>query len=282
MMITLLIAGIGAILAGLLAILFGIPVKEFSFGNTLILAGAIAMGTGMMLLVQLMVLRELKNIVRRLGPRTPAEARPRAVLAPVNPPGAAAGDDGFPLPRDWSAEPGRGEPAGAHLPWRDEAADRTREATTEPAPADPASQPATKPRRNLLFSSNLRRERERAQARAELSASDRPIPPPAELDEPPATFENAWPKAGRSRSGEVLLPRRAGRAPSTFQDPNAGTPAAPAQGDDPPAVTVVKSGVVDGMAYSLYSDGSIEAQMPEGMMRFASIDALRSHLEQRS
>jgi len=37
-------------------------------------------------------------------------------------------------------------------------------------------------------------------------------------------------------------------------------------------VTVLKSGVVDGMAYSLYSDGSIEAQMPEGMMRFASID----------
>jgi hypothetical protein len=34
-------------------------------------------------------------------------------------------------------------------------------------------------------------------------------------------------------------------------------------------------------AYSLYSDGSIEAQMPEGMMRFASIDELRSHLDQR-
>ena len=40
-------------------------------------------------------------------------------------------------------------------------------------------------------------------------------------------------------------------------------------------------GVVDGMAYSLYSDGSIEAQMPEGMMRFASIDELRAHLDQR-
>jgi hypothetical protein len=35
------------------------------------------------------------------------------------------------------------------------------------------------------------------------------------------------------------------------------------------------------MAYSLYSDGSIEAQMPEGMMRFASIDELRSHLDHR-
>ena len=47
-------------------------------------------------------------------------------------------------------------------------------------------------------------------------------------------------------------------------------------------VTVLKSGVVDGMAYSLYSDGSIEAQMPEGMMRFASIDELRAHLDQRA
>ena len=41
-------------------------------------------------------------------------------------------------------------------------------------------------------------------------------------------------------------------------------------------MTVLKSGIVDGMAYSLYSDGSIEAQMPEGMMRFASIDELRA------
>jgi hypothetical protein len=43
---------------------------------------------------------------------------------------------------------------------------------------------------------------------------------------------------------------------------------------------VVKSGVVDAMEYKLYSDGSIEAQMPEGMVRFESIDALRAHLGQ--
>jgi hypothetical protein len=47
-------------------------------------------------------------------------------------------------------------------------------------------------------------------------------------------------------------------------------------------VTIVKSGVVDSMAYSLYSDGSIEAQMPEGMVRFASIDELRAHLDERN
>ncbi|MCJ9705732.1 DUF308 domain-containing protein, partial [Bradyrhizobium sp. SHOUNA76] len=73
------------------------------------------------------------------------------------------------------------------------------------------------------------------------------------------------------------------RSPSTFAEaapPPAPEPT-PAIVEQPP-VTVLKSGIVDGMAYSLYSDGSIEAQMPEGMMRFASIDELRAHLDQRS
>jgi hypothetical protein len=33
------------------------------------------------------------------------------------------------------------------------------------------------------------------------------------------------------------------------------------------------------MAYTLYTDGSIEAQLPQGIVRFASIDELRAHLE---
>jgi len=45
-------------------------------------------------------------------------------------------------------------------------------------------------------------------------------------------------------------------------------------------VSVLKSGVVDGMAYTLYSDGSIEAQLPQGTLRFGSITELRHHLEQ--
>ena len=98
-------------------------------------------------------------------------------------------------------------------------------------------------------------------------------------------FEDAWPKSERSRTADAL-PRRSGRAPSTLTEVSAEaagaerqTPAA--RKEEPPPVTVLKSGVVDGMAYSLYSDGSIEAQMPEGMMRFASIDELRAHLDQR-
>ena len=111
-----------------------------------------------------------------------------------------------------------------------------------------------------------------------------PPPVPAPVETPPASFDDAWPKPERARA-EVPPPRRAGRTPSTFAEPD---PAAAAdryppavRTEDPSQVTVLKSGVVDGMAYSLYSDGSIEAQMPEGMMRFASIDELRSHLDHR-
>jgi hypothetical protein len=44
------------------------------------------------------------------------------------------------------------------------------------------------------------------------------------------------------------------------------------------APTVLKSGVIEGMAYTLYSDGSIEAELAQGSMRFDSIPALRAYL----
>jgi hypothetical protein len=44
---------------------------------------------------------------------------------------------------------------------------------------------------------------------------------------------------------------------------------------------ILKSGVIDGMPYTLYADGSIEAQLPQGMVKFASVDALRAHLEKQ-
>jgi hypothetical protein len=51
---------------------------------------------------------------------------------------------------------------------------------------------------------------------------------------------------------------------------------------DPKPITILKSGVIDGMAYTLYTDGSIEAQLPTGLMRFSSIDDLRTYLERSS
>jgi len=277
MIVVMLVAGIACLLAGLLAIGLGIPVKEFSFGNTLILTGAVAACTGLVIMALWVVVRELQNIARRLGPSETLAAMPRHPT--LEGAGASFGHD------QYAAE----GTDGAAAPWQDQAARGARsDVPSGPEPAETA--PATKPKRNLMFSSTSRRERERAQARAaDPSASESHSAPAAtspalEINEaPPPTFEDAWPKSDRSRSAEVPPQRRSGRAPSTFSEPAGGAVGAdrPPRPVDQPAVTVLKSGVVDGMAYSLYSDGSIEAQMPEGMMRFASIDELRSHLDHR-
>jgi len=42
---------------------------------------------------------------------------------------------------------------------------------------------------------------------------------------------------------------------------------------------ILKSGVIRQIAYTLFADGSIETQMPEGVRRFASIEEFLSHLE---
>lgn len=289
MVAVLLIAAIGFVLAGLLAVGFGIPVKEFSFGNTLILVGAIVACTGAMMLGLWMVVRELKKIAQQLGSGVPLGSR--ALSATLG--DQAAQDVGFLFGRDQPAAENAGgaelaAPAGSPPPWHEDAASRNRvrsDATVAPEP--PEAAPAPKPRRNLLFSSSSRKERERAQARA-IDPSTLDIPPAAAPlaagpGEPPASFEDTWPKPERARTADAPPPRRGGRTPSTFAEPDAVPDRfAPAmRSEDKPQVTVLKSGVVDGMAYSLYSDGSIEAQMPEGMMRFASIDELRSHLDQR-
>ena len=58
--------------------------------------------------------------------------------------------------------------------------------------------------------------------------------------------------------------------------------AKPQPADEMRPVAILKSGVVDGMGYTLYVDGSIEAELPQGKLRFASINELRSHLEKNS
>jgi hypothetical protein len=285
MMVGMLVAGIGLVLVGLLAIGYGISIQEFSVGNTLILTGVIGVCSGAILLGLWTAVRELRNIAQRLGAGVP---EPRSE--------AAVGDGGLLFSRDRQvvekaagAEPAAASAPPSPPPWQDAARDRPRgDAPPEAAPAEAAS--AAKAKRNLLFSSTSRKERERAQARTSealpmdlLSADLRPDPPalpplpPEAAETPPASFDDAWPKSEGPRPGDLPPPRRAPPTPSTFNETN-GTSA---RTEEQPAVTVLKSGVVDGMAYSLFSDGSIEAQMPEGMMRFASIEELRAHLDHR-
>jgi hypothetical protein len=109
-------------------------------------------------------------------------------------------------------------------------------------------------------------------------ASDRPAGP---------SFDALWPKGPRSLGAAPPVPPQAASAvpaqqPETGVEPAAATVESLASDGvaDPGPVSVLKSGVVDGMAYTLYSDGSIEAQLPQGMLRFGSITELRNHIEQ--
>jgi hypothetical protein len=272
MMSAMLIAGAVAALAGLGAIALGIPVKEFSFGNTMILSGTIGVCTGLILLGLSAVLGELKVISHRLRLQVAGDSGSKALDLPgeSEPPRATPApplDDL--LVSGGSTRRGRQAELTPPLP----------EPEREPPPLA-EREPSSRPKRNLLFESSLRRDRERAEKRAgDPLAAEFRSPPLGEPSEPiqPAPFEDSWPKPERMRPQELSPLRRPARAAPSFNEPEP-----PAQrGTETPEVTVVKSGVVDGMAYSLYSDGSIEAQMPEGMMRFNSIAELRTHLDQR-
>src|SRR6266702_1443058 len=73
MVSALLIAGILSVLAGVLAIVYGVSVQAFSLGNTMIVVGATASCTGMLLIGLWVVVGELKNIARRLAAPRSAE-----------------------------------------------------------------------------------------------------------------------------------------------------------------------------------------------------------------
>lgn len=282
-MIILLMTGIGVLLAGILAIAAGIPVKEFSLGNTLILAGAIGCCTGLIIVSLWLVAREMRVALQYAAPDAAPDAAPvatktksRAVPRPAPEPLVVSEID---APQSPLADPSSdGSP-----PRQEDARDRPRPPSGPEAAAEPAE--PVKPRRNLLFSSSRREREAEAGATDDASAdaksvdaksADARLPPlpPSANDTPPRTaFEDAWP----SRSDA----RRQRTPPQAPPPVNEVAQVQAARQNESVAVTVLKSGVVDGMAYSLYSDGSIEAQMPEGMMRFASIEALRVHLEQR-
>jgi hypothetical protein len=117
-----------------------------------------------------------------------------------------------------------------------------------------------------------------------------------------SVFEAFWPSGQRRRSAPpppahiaavppvtaplsavpAALPRAGGdAAPSTQPTVDRPSPVTGEAAGSAP-VSILKSGVVEGMAYALYSDGSIEAQLPQGRLRFGSITELRNHIDSTS
>ncbi len=291
-MVALLLAGTIVLCAGLLTVVFGIPIKEFSFGNTMILSGAVVACTGIVLIGLSFVVRELKNLAHHLNeaehglpraasaladaPRGRAElAQPKAIRGPARP--SAKQDVLFSRDEEGGADfadeiDQPPMPLSPSPQWGDEPEVRARSAPPRSSErANERTNEAGERRRDILFSSS-RREQERDQVNG--SGPDVPHAPDRGA---PDAFESGWPQTDRARGEpDFAAAPRNGRAPR-----NGSARHQPPRRNEAASVTVVKSGVVDAMAYSLYSDGSIEAQMPEGMVRFESIDELRAHLDQR-
>jgi len=312
MSLILLVFGILITGAGVVAIAFGSTVSDSALAPSLIITGAITVVGGPLLMGAASLITQLRAIAEslRLRPtahiprladarlpsdshrRPPAASDPRLPDPRLSEPRLP--DPRLPDPRPSEprpSEPRQGEPRQpearpaeptptAAIDVSDSALERLRstmrsdrvvangedvplspngsghhgaERKTEPRPepeARPDGETGKEPRLDFLF---------------------RPKTPPRPTQNPDQ-FDSMWPKR---RPGDQSKPDEVARQPSSGGEP-------PRAEREPRSVAILKSGVVDGMAYTLYADGSIEAQLPHGTVRFGSIAELRAHIENNS
>ncbi|MDI3471020.1 MAG: hypothetical protein OJF62_003083 [Pseudolabrys sp.] len=334
MSIVLYVLGILSVIAGLAAIAFGIPVKEFSFGNTLIVAGVTGFVGGLIVVGLGAVVTHLSRAVEMLGARPlqrmsrplesfEAAAGPARVPFPTKPKSDAKPAAEMPVfpPRPVTEEtkPDVGAPPTLPNPDVASAPEPEMAPASRPAPAAPETPafpvPPKIPSRFAAAENHgsppfepFKRDTVKPSEPA-VSVSPAPEPdafgPPLEepaSPEPPRSswrsprpdrpsFDDLWP-AESSRSAEPSraesIPRVNEPAPglkveaeTPYEPVQAVAPEAPPEPEVQP-VPILKSGVVDGMGYTLYVDGSIEAELPDGTLRFASINELRAHLERNA
>lgn len=284
MHLVLVIVGIVVMLAGAAMIGLGLPNSGGDI-NTQIIAGTTAFVGGLILIGLSEVVRQLRRIAESLMVR-PVGRMPRDLSESAVPAMPAAPRIPFPPktePRHRAPMPPP-EPRFDNAPSIDSGADHF---DRPPAFAHSEFEPRIVPEREEMPLSPAQRhaaghedkdelaEGLLATAFSRLDVSLRPAPPIAEAAKPQnELFESFWPP---QRAGAETEPVPAADAESAAPEQQQ-----PEESEAPYAVSILKSGVVDGMAYTLYSDGSIEAEMPQGTMRFASITELRAYLEKSS
>jgi hypothetical protein len=293
-----LLYGIGAfvLFAGLVMIGFGVPINEFSFGNTLISAGTTAVVGGLILIGLGVVAGQLRRVAEALNAQAPARpSQPSDAVENIGEsrPALSQGRMAFPSrarPEPQPAELGMPSPASAAMPFDDKSAEvfaptlRNPDQDSETIEDDislspPHPLPSSAPASVGAGSGMMDKNREGGWRSSAPSSPPSASPPVRPL--PSANFDAMWP-------AEAKLPK----AP-TINEPAEAKPAAPPREakvlppkrpelEKPRAAAILKSGVVDGMGYTLYVDGSIEAELPQGTLRFASINELRSHIAKNS
>ncbi len=282
----LYLIGAFAVMAGAGLIAFGVPINEFSFGNTLIVSGVTAAVGGLIIIGIAVAVGQLRRIAEALAARpfareleAPAEV-PAAAIPPARTPipprqrPESAMREAFEARGAPSAEP-EPPPAPSFAPpslRNPEAPPLTYEEDVSLSPRHPSAGAPVPPRAGTPGANGGAGEVGRE------PGFEPPwrAPPPREA---PPSFNSMWPTSEpRPARGASGSPPPA-RPETPTPPPQASEPSAPTQ---PRSAAVLKSGVVDGMAYTLYVDGSIEAELPQGTLRFASIEDLRAHLEKNS
>jgi hypothetical protein len=275
----LFIAGALALIAGLALAGFGIPVSEFSFGNTLIMAGATTATGGLIVIGLGAVVSQLQQLNEALA----APAMPAHQHEPFE--AAALGQP---------AEPHPFEPRGPSTPPEFPMPSPAPVLRNPDEPVEVAEEVSLSPQATVAEPLDQERREEPREPPPWMQA--RPAPEPVKEERPRSSFfDSMWPPEnkmfGRTdeapAAAESAEPAAPLREPEPEPEPEAPAsepaeaPVAPAdEAPRPRAIAILKSGVVDGMSYTLYVDGSIEAELPQGTLRFASIHELRAHLEQ--
>jgi hypothetical protein len=101
--------------------------------------------------------------------------------------------------------------------------------------------------------------------------SQKPAAPVSGPDAPSAASVDLAPLA-RMPEAPVAPP------PAPAAPPARPPSKSPAPAPNGPAGTAYRSGVIDGMAYTLFMDGSIQAELPQGTVKFASVDDLQKYI----
>ncbi len=308
MSVVLYVVGAIAVMIGVAMVGYGIPINEFSFGNTLIVAGTTAAVGGLIVGALGVAVAQLQRLMDSLGGR--AGEQPDVSLDTFEPPPerrpvSAPGRIPFPPrprpePERPAERPAAAAAAAAVAPVLRNPEISVVEEYKEtfladegplPPPEEPARPtpfpPPPPPRPSVAGMAGKRAEPEpdapwRASPPSPPS-SEPPPPPPPNLSpaRPPRTsyFDNMWPanepKVAKGPAGGVTRPEPPELPPRESPAPEAPKPRAEAE---PRPVAILKSGVIDGMGYTLYVDGSIEAELPQGTLRFSSINELRDHL----
>jgi hypothetical protein len=298
--------------AGVVLIGPGLPFGGRDYDASIVTPGAVAIVGGLILIGLALAVRVLARIEKALAARPlhyPVLQEEAAAPAVEEP--AAAAPARIPFPPKPVAEPAAPPPPAVATPRvlpEDAALERLREkfptlVRLESAPVVEDAEVSLSPKPSVRADEAVA-EANNAVAQQSNGAAPARIEPRLEVQARPASrpaqaknFEAFWPKKqrpGREAPAPAVQQPAAEQPPPLpvepvltpepmqfqFREP-APEPrlAAPAP-EAPTPVSILKSGVVDGMAYTLYSDGSIEAQLPQGMLRFGSITELRNHIEQ--